>query len=99
MEKTQRTLRKEDSTKGGILYMAFELSQSTWKLAFSTGRKIRTVTIEGRDLDQLQKAIDGSKSRFTIVGEVRMCSCCEADRDGFWLHRYPQTFYHLRHLQ
>jgi transposase len=88
MEKTQRTLRKEDSTKGGILYMAFELSQSTWKLAFSNGRKIRTVTIEGRDLDQLQKAIDGSKSRFTIVGEVRMCSCYEAGRDGFWLHRY-----------
>ncbi len=88
MEKIQRTPRKKDSTKVGILYMAFELSQSTWKLALSNGRKIRTVTIDGRDLDQLQKAIDGSKSRFAIVGEVQICSCYEAGRDGFWLHRY-----------
>jgi len=62
MKKIQRTLRKEDSTKLGILYMAFELSQSKWKLALSNGRKIRTVTIDGRDFDQLQKAIDASKS-------------------------------------
>jgi len=88
MEKTQRTLRKENSTELEVLYMAFELSQSTWKLAFSNGRKIRTVTIGARDLDQLHKAIDGSKSRFAIGGEVRMCSCYEAGRDGFWLHRY-----------
>jgi transposase len=88
MEKIQRTLRKEDSTTLDALYMAIELSHTEWKLAFSTGEKIRTVTIDARDLDQLQRAINGSKSRFTIVGELRIRSCYEAGRDGFWLHRY-----------
>jgi transposase len=88
MEKTQRTLRKEDSTKLVTLYMACELSHNTWKLAFSNGEKIRTVTMDARDMDQLQRAIEGSKSRFTIEGEVEIRSCYEAGRDGFWLHRY-----------
>jgi transposase len=88
MEKTQRTLRKEDSTTLVTLYMACELSHSTWKLAFSNGEKMRTVTMDARDMDQLQRAIEGSKSRFTIEGEVEIRSCYEAGRDGFWLHRY-----------
>jgi transposase len=88
MENIQRTLRKEDSTTLDTLYMAIELSHTEWKLAFSTGEKIRTVTIDARDLDQLQKAINGSKSRFKIVGELQIRSCYEAGRDGFWLHRY-----------
>lgn len=41
----QRTPGKEVSTKVGILYMAFELSQSKWKLALSNGSKIRTVKV------------------------------------------------------
>lgn len=88
MEKTQRTLRKEDSTKLVTLYMACELSHNTWKLAFSNGEKMRTVTMDARDMDQLQRAIEGSKSRFKIEGEVEIRSCYEAGRDGFWLHRY-----------
>jgi transposase len=88
MENIQRTLRKEDSTTLDTLYMAIELSHTEWKLAFSTGEKIRTVTIDARDLDQLQRAINGAKGRFTIGGELRIRSCYEAGRDGFWLHRY-----------
>lgn len=88
MKQIQRTLRKDDSTTGVSLYMAIELSHTEWKLAFSTGEKIRTVTMDARDLDQLQRAIKGSKSRFTNVGEVQIRSCYEAGRDGFWLHRY-----------
>jgi transposase len=68
--------------------MAIELSHTEWKRAFSTGEKIRTVTVDARDVDHLQKAITGSKSRFNVGGEVRIRSCYEAGRDGFWLHRY-----------
>jgi hypothetical protein len=35
MKKTQETLKKNDITKQAVLYMAFELSNSNWKLAFS----------------------------------------------------------------
>jgi transposase len=88
MENIQRTLPEENTTELDTLYMAIELSHTEWKLAFSTGEKMRTVTMDARDLDQLQKAINGSKNRFKIIGEFRIRSCYEAGRDGFWLHRY-----------
>jgi transposase len=92
MENIQRTLPEEDTTTLDTLYMAIELSHTEWKLAFSTGEKIRTVTVDARDLDQLQKAINGSKNRFKIGGEPQIRSCYEAGRDGFWLHRYLLSY-------
>jgi hypothetical protein len=38
MKKTQETLRLIDTTKEAVLYIAFQLSNSKWKLAFSDGR-------------------------------------------------------------
>jgi hypothetical protein len=54
MKKTQETLRIKDSIKESVLYIAFELSNSKWKLAFSDGSKIRYKTITAGNLDQLQ---------------------------------------------
>jgi transposase len=88
MKKTQETLRIKDSIKEVILYIAFELSHLKWKLAFSNGEKIRTVTIDARDLDKLREEIEKAKQRFGLEGQIRMVSCYEAGRDGFWLHRY-----------
>jgi len=88
MKKTQETLRIKDSIKEVILYIAFELSHRKWKLAFSNAEKMGTVTIEARDLDQLQDEIEKAKQRFGFKGPIRVVSCHEAGRDGFWLHRY-----------
>jgi transposase len=88
MKKTQETLRIKDSIKEAILYIAFELSHRKWKLAFSNAEKMRTVTIEARNLDQLQDEIEKAKQRFGLKGQIRVVSCHEAGRDGFWLHRY-----------
>ncbi len=55
MKKTQETLRIKDSIKEAVLYMAFELSLKKWKLVFSNGEKMRTVTIDARNLAQLQE--------------------------------------------
>ena len=88
MKKTQETLRIKDSIKEVVLYIAFELSLKKWKLAFSNGEKMRTVTIDARNLTQLQEEIEKAKQRFRIGDDVRMMSCYEAGRDGFWLHRY-----------
>jgi transposase len=88
MKKTQETLRIKDSIKEAILYIAFELSHLKWKLAFSNGEKMRTVTIDARDLDKLHAEIEKAKQRFGLEGQIRVVSCYEAGRDGFWLHRY-----------
>ena len=88
MKKTQETLRREDSTKEAVLHLAFELSNTKWKLAFSDCSKRRLVTINARNLEQLQEEIEKAKLRFKLSDGVRIVSCYEAGRDGFWLHRY-----------
>ena len=88
MKKTQETLRREDSTKEAVLHLAFELSNTKWKLAFSDCSKRRLVSINARNLQQLQEEIEKAKLRFKLTDDVRVVSCYEAGRDGFWLHRY-----------
>ena len=88
MKKTQRTLRADNSTKESVMQLAFELSLNKWKLAFGHNGKMRMVTIDARDLDQIQQEIEKAKERFKLSGETKILSCYEAGRDGFWLHRY-----------
>ena len=88
MKKTEGTLSKDDTKKVTVLYMAFELSHKIWKLAFSDGQKMRTVSMEARNLEVLQEEIEKAKKKFKLQGAVRIVSCYEAGRDGFWLHRY-----------
>jgi transposase len=88
MKKTQETPKRNGSTREAILHLAFELSHTTWKLAFSDGEKVRTVTIAARNLDLLQEEIQKAKVRFRLGDDVGIVSCYEAGRDGFWLHRY-----------
>jgi transposase len=91
MKKTQETLRIKDIIKEAVLYIAFELSNSKWKLAFSDGSKIRYKTITAANLAQLQVEIDLAKRKFKMVEDVRVVSCYEAGRDGFWIHRYLES--------
>jgi transposase len=88
MKKTQETLKKNDITKKAVLYMAFELSNNKWKLAFSDGSKVRYVTIDARKLYQIKNEISKAKKRFRLNDDMKILSCYEAGRDGFWLHRY-----------
>jgi len=88
MKKTKRTLGTDDNRKVFVLHVAFELSQTKWKLGFSNGNKIRFRSIIARNLKQLHEEIEKAKERFKLKGEIRIVSCYEAGRDGFWLHRY-----------
>lgn len=88
MKKTQETLRKNDNTRDTVMYTAFELSNKKWKLAFSNGSKMRYVSTDARDLNKLQVEIAMAKKRFGLNEDVKVVSCYEAGRDGFWLHRY-----------
>jgi transposase len=88
MKKTKGTPRKKVSIIEKILHLAFELSQNKWKLGFSDGNKMRFRSIAARNLEQLHEEIEKAQVRFKLRGNVRILSCYEAGRDGFWLHRY-----------
>ena len=88
MKKTKGTPRKEVSISEKVLHLAFELSQNKWKLAFSDESKMRFKSIAARNLKQLHEEIEKAQVRFKMKGDVRILSCYEAGRDGFWLHRH-----------
>jgi transposase len=72
------------------LYLAFELGDTGWKLAFTIGmaQKPRLRSMNARDLPVLQAEIAKAKKRFGLPTDAPVRSCYEAGRDGFWLHRY-----------
>jgi hypothetical protein len=72
------------------LHVAFELGNSTWKLACSNGRKVRQVTVTSRDLEQVQGALLTAQAHFGMAEGAAVVSFYEAGRDGFWLHWYLQ---------
>lgn len=78
------------STKQGVLYVAFELGWTEWKLAFTTGhgQKPRFRSMPARDLPRFEQEVAKAKERFGLAAGAAVLSCYEAGRDGFWLHRY-----------
>ncbi len=72
------------------LYLAFELGNTDWRLGFTIGlgQAPRQRTIKAGDLIGLELEIKRAKKRFGLAPEVRVLSCYEAGRDGFWLHRH-----------
>lgn len=80
----EKTITKKEEA---VLFLAFELSNSKWKLCFSNGERRRQKTIEARDLVQLSLEIQKAKEKLGYERR-RIISCYEAGRDGFWLHRY-----------
>lgn len=85
---TQATPERHDNGNEQALYMAFELSLNTWKLAFGIGGNPRIVQIAARDLKGLSDEIAKAKKRFGLPEEAGVVSCYEAGRDGFWIHRH-----------
>ncbi len=84
------TSRVDCSSGAGVLYLAFDLGWSGWKLAFSTcpveNPRIRSMA--ARKLDDLEAEIAKAKKRFGLPADAPVRCCYEAGRDGFWLHRY-----------
>jgi transposase len=89
--KTTRT--RNDTPVSAKLYLALELSQAEWKLGFTIGlgQAPRLRNIKARNLNGLNGEIEQAKERFGLSKEAEVCSCYEAGRDGFWLHRYLES--------
>ncbi len=85
------TQGSEGSASAPVLYMALELSNKTWRLAFSDGAKRRQVTVPAADLMKLACAVAKAKEHFGMPASARVVSCYEAGRDGFWLHRHLRS--------
>jgi transposase len=90
MTTTAATRADEYTSIEPVLHLAFELGQAKWKLGFTTGlgQRPRERTITARDVSALEQEIARAKERFGLPVGVRVVSCYEAGRDGFWLHRY-----------
>lgn len=70
------------------LYTAMELSASKWRLALSTGgQRVREKSIPAGDRERLLEEIHAAKKRFGLPEDVKVISCYEAGRDGFWIDR------------
>jgi transposase len=73
----------------GTLHVALELGCDKWVLASTTqaAEKPRFRTVQARNLAALQEEIAKAKARFGLPMDAPVCTCYEAGRDGFWLHR------------
>ena len=78
------------TTTARVLYLALELGNTSWKLAFTigAGQKPRIRTIPARQLAMLLDEIAKAKQKLRLPEDTPVISCYEAGRDGFWLHRF-----------
>jgi transposase len=87
------THNEHDTTTERTLFVAFELSEKTWKLGFTIGhgQKPRERTVAARELARLLPEVAQAKKRFGLSETAPVVSCYEAGREGFWLHRFLQA--------
>lgn len=73
-----------------VLYLAFDLGWEKWSLAFSVGfgHSPSCKSIPAGDLRRLTQEIARAKQKLGLPEDAIVCSCYEAGRDGFWLHRW-----------
>jgi transposase len=90
---TTATHNAHDATTERVLFVAFELSEKTWKLGFTTGhgQKPRERSIAARNQARLLQEVAQAKKRFGLPESAPVVSCYEAGREGFWLHRFLQA--------
>jgi len=90
---TTATHNGHDTTPERVLFVAFELSEKTWKLGFTTGhgQKPRERSIAACNQARLLQEVAQAKKRFGLSETAAVVSCYEAGREGFWLHRFLQA--------
>src|SRR5499433_3950911 len=84
---------EQENTPEATLFVAFELSEKTWKLGFTTGhgQKPRERTVTARHQERVLDEIAHAKRRLGLPETAPVVSCYEAGREGFWLHRFLQA--------
>jgi transposase len=82
-------VRDEDTTKTPTIYMALDLGRRCWTVGvlLPGDRDARLFQIAGGDREALLQLIRRQRQVLSDPS-VRVVSCYEAGRDGFWLHRW-----------
>src|SRR5712692_5870267 len=90
---TAVTHHEQRNPNEATLFVAFELSEKTWKLGFTTGhgQKPRERTMTARHHEHVLDEIAQAKRRLGLPESAAVVSCYEAGREGFWLHRFLQA--------
>src|SRR3989442_6602606 len=90
---TAATHYEQRNPTEATLFVAFELSEKTWKLGFTTGQgqKPRERTVTARHHEHVLNEIAQAKRRLGLPETAPVVSCYEAGREGFWLHRFLQA--------
>jgi len=83
------TTRQPECNAGRTLYVAFELSGKTWRLAVTTdrGERPRHSSVASGDLGAVQERLARARTFWGLPAATTVVSCYEAGREGFWLHR------------
>ena len=81
---------EHDHATEATLFVAFELSEKTWQLGFTTGhgQKPRERRMTARHHERVLDEIAQAKRRLGVPETAPVVSCYEAGREGFWLHRF-----------
>jgi transposase len=87
---TAAARNEQEHTPEATLFVAFELSEKTWKLGFTTGhgQKPRERTVTARHHEHVRNEIAEAKRRFGLPETASVVSGYEAGREGCWLHRF-----------
>jgi hypothetical protein len=87
--RTTATHNEHDTTPERVLFMAFELSEKTWQLGFTTGpgHKPRERGVAARNQVRVLQEVAQAKKRFGLPESAPVVSCDDAGREGCWLHR------------
>jgi transposase len=92
MNAPRTALHGQDTTITGSLYVAFELGDRSWKLSLGNGvRAPSRCTVPPGDTAAVFTAIAKARARCHLAADAPVCSCYEAGRDGFWLHRWLEA--------
>lgn len=71
------------------LYMSLEISQSSWKICFSSGgKKKRIQNLPSVGFKYLPRMIGEAKEKLGLDPDAEVLSCHEAGLQGFWIHRF-----------
>jgi transposase len=78
------------SLQAKSLFVAMELSNKNWKLAFGDGSQERFRSLPAREADVFLKEVARAKVKLGLAPDARVVVCYEAGRDGFWIARLMQ---------
>src|SRR2546430_5463298 len=90
---TAVTHHEQRNPNEATLFVAFELSEKTWKLGFTTGhgQKPRERTVTARHHEHVLNEIAQAQRGLGLPETAPVVSGYEAGREGFWLHRFLQA--------